>query len=178
MPTMARILIVEDDVPTAMEMQRQLRDAGYEVCDFATKVATALQLAEECHPNLALVDIGLPDGDGVELAKKLNDEFKVRSIFVTSDETLKTMQRALDASPLDYLVKPISEAALKEAMEWSLLGLDNLQDVIRQTVPDADRWLDAPHERLGGLSPRKAIGGKLELELRRLLRAVIQGMPT
>lgn len=173
------ILIVEDEVPIAMRLQSALISMGFNVPDFACSREEALRLAEEMQPSLALVDIRLlPDDDGVAVAKELRERFGVRCVFVTVDDSLSTFHRSLDACPLDYLRKPVSDEALLEAVRWALMDLGNLIDVINGVVPDAQRWIDTPNVRLNGLTPLRSIGTREELELRRLIRAYIQGMPT
>lgn len=173
-----KILVVEDDVPIAFRLQSELQSFGYDVPDFATDAEEALRLAEQYQPILALVDIGLPGMDGVSLAQILKEKFGIRTVFITAYKDDATLQRALKTAPLDYLTKPVGSEALREAVEWALLDLTSMENEIRLLVPDYDVWLDAPHERLGGITPRESIGTSKELDLRRLLRAVVQGMPT
>lgn len=174
----ATLLIVEDEVPIAMSMQQVLQKSGYHVPDFATDGRAALELAEQLKPDLALVDIKLPDMDGVELAKKLKEEHQVRSVYVTSLTDEGTYERAKEATPLDYLTKPVENERLCEAVEWALLDLAELQFEIGKTVPNAEEWMNMPNEQLGGMSPRETIGTAREIDLRRLIRAAIQGTPT
>lgn len=67
---MSRILIVEDDDDTRVVLEETLQDLGHVVAA-ANDGATALELAHELHPEVAIVDIGLPTMDGYEVAKRL-----------------------------------------------------------------------------------------------------------
>ena len=67
----ARVLIVEDDMLIALDVEHALREAGYDVCGVATSEAEALELAERLRPEMAVVDISLGPGDGRVVAKTL-----------------------------------------------------------------------------------------------------------
>ena len=58
------------------------------------------------------------------------------------------------------------------------LALDNLEDEIRRVVKDSNGWLDTPNDQLGGRKPGDMLHSPDEDELRDLIRAIIQGMPT
>lgn len=80
-----RIMIVEDQWPVAMDMQRTLADAGHDVLLPATSASEAMLLASERHPDLAIVDIGLPEGPvGIGLASYLKKRWNIPTIIVTA----------------------------------------------------------------------------------------------
>jgi DNA-binding response OmpR family regulator len=97
-----RVLIVEDDRGIAEQLVRGLRRAGCE----PTAVRTAAEALEHRDAGLVLLDLGLPDGDGVELCRRLRSRDDVPLIVVTarSDETERVA--ALDSGADDYVVKP------------------------------------------------------------------------
>ena len=78
------ILIVEDEIFVALDIERVLSDCGYEVGGIAMDRDEALRLAEGC--TLALVDINLRDGrTGPQIAAELYDSHAIRSVFVTAN---------------------------------------------------------------------------------------------
>ncbi len=77
------ILIVEDDFLVALDVERQLTWAGYEVCGVAPSEAEALALAEKCRPDLAVVDISLDPGDGRNVARALSQKYGTAILFAT-----------------------------------------------------------------------------------------------
>ena len=81
--TQARVLIVEDDMLIALDLEHALREAGYDVCGVATSEAEALELAERLRPEMAVVDISLGPGDGRVVAKRLCGAYATKVLFAT-----------------------------------------------------------------------------------------------
>jgi len=174
--SLAKVLIIEDNVPQALEMQETLQSAGFNVPEFVTHGADAIAMAKKEKPDVVLVDIKLPDADGIAVAEELQKlGFKV--LFITADGTRATYQRALESKPVDFLPKPFSGRQLTESVKWALFGLGNLEREIHDIVPDSEAWLNTPNDSLGGVSPKEAIGTPREIDLRRLLRSTLQGLP-
>jgi len=104
-----RVLIVEDDVGVSGALQRGLDRNGFDSIAVAT-TAEALQVDEH---DVALVDLGLPDGDGVELCRRLRATYPERPIIVvTGRHGELDVIDALDAGADDYVTKPFSLAVL------------------------------------------------------------------
>jgi two-component system, response regulator PdtaR len=115
-PCPTSILIVEDEIFVALDIERVLSDCGYEVGGIAMDRAEALRLAKGC--TLALVDINLRDGrTGPQIAADLYAEYAIRSVFVTANP-------AQIGSPptgaLGYVCKPFDGNMLRSAIEWAL----------------------------------------------------------
>jgi DNA-binding response OmpR family regulator len=104
-----RILVVEDDVGVRQALQRGLDRNGFDSIAVATTVE-ALRVDEH---DVALVDLGLTDGDGVELCRELRSRFPERPIIVVTGrhDELDVID-ALDAGADDYVTKPFSLAVL------------------------------------------------------------------
>jgi len=103
----ARLLIVEDDVLLVSSLEELLSDSGFDVVGTVGSAATALSLAEERQPELALIDIRLVGPiDGIELARQLRDRFQIPAIFLSGLADPETRERALLAQPLGFLRKP------------------------------------------------------------------------
>ena len=81
--TQARVLIVEDDMLIALDVEHALREAGYDVCGVACSEAEALELAERLRPEMAVVDISLGPGDGRVVAKTLCGAYATKVLFAT-----------------------------------------------------------------------------------------------
>jgi two-component system response regulator (stage 0 sporulation protein F) len=114
------ILIVEDDETVARVLGRVLTRQGYTVWQ-AANGASALELAETDHPRLVLLDLCLPDGDGVSLARRLklrNPDLPI--ILMTAYPVRLRENPELTSSFLRILVKPLDLAELKQAVEASL----------------------------------------------------------
>ncbi len=104
-----KVLIVEDEVGVRQALERGLARSGFDTTT-ASACAEALQIDDH---DIALVDLGLPDGDGVELCKELRARFPARPIIVVTgrDDELDVVD-ALDAGADDYITKPFSLAVL------------------------------------------------------------------
>jgi two-component system, response regulator PdtaR len=88
------LIIVEDDLIVASDLEHELRAAGYEVLGVATTSQEAISLARDKRPSIAIVDIRLADGtDGVGAAIQLYRELNVRSIFATAHIDAITQKR-------------------------------------------------------------------------------------
>ena len=110
-----RILLVEDDVELAGLLATGLRGESYAV-DVATTVAEATELLIVTRYDVACVDLGLPDGDGLELVRDLGAgselERPERIIITTARDAVRDRVAGLDAGADDYLVKPFAFAEL------------------------------------------------------------------
>src|SRR5262249_43202486 len=100
-----RILVIEDDPKMQRLLNTQLKMRGYEVYA-ATDGETALLAAAEAEPDLILLDIGLPDLDGLEVCRRVREWSSVPIILVTAADTPQSKITALELGGDDYLVKP------------------------------------------------------------------------
>jgi DNA-binding response OmpR family regulator len=121
----ARLLIVEDDVLLASSLEELLSHAGFEVVGIAGSGATAVSLAGERHPQLALIDIRLVGPiDGIELACQLREEFQIPAIFLSGLTDPETKERAFLAKPLGFLRKPYRASQVYNLIQRSLSSRD------------------------------------------------------
>lgn len=117
----ARLLIVEDDVLLVSSLEELLSDSGFEVVGTVGSAATALSLAEERQPELALIDIRLVGGiDGIELGRQLRDRFQIPAIFLSGLADPQTRERALLAQPVGFLRKPYRASQVFNAIQRAL----------------------------------------------------------
>jgi two-component system KDP operon response regulator KdpE len=114
-PAMPMVLIVEDDqgiqdVLRFLAEANGMRVVAADTCDLA------IREAESHRPDLAIVDLGLPDRDGIQLIQKIRTWSRV-PIIVLSARTLESQRRAaFDAGADDYVAKPFSAPALLAKM--------------------------------------------------------------
>jgi DNA-binding response OmpR family regulator len=108
-----RILIVEDDVLIASQMEVALAEAGFEIVCVASTGKEAFQLTEAQSPTLVVMDIRLAgDRDGIDTALELFRVHGVRCIFASAHSDDDTRRRAAPAAPLGWLQKPYTMASL------------------------------------------------------------------
>ena len=104
---MARILVIEDEPDIADFLRRGLIYKGYAV-DVACDGQHGLDLARDLDPDLVVLDVALPDIDGVEVCKRLRAGGSVPIIMVTARDSVPDRVAGLDAGADDYVVKPFA----------------------------------------------------------------------
>ena len=107
----SRILIVEDEAEIRRFVRRTLEADGYEPCE-ADGVQRGLIEAGSRRPDLVVLDLGLPDGDGVDLIRELRTWSAVPVIVLSARSSESDKIEALDAGADDYLVKPFGAGEL------------------------------------------------------------------
>lgn len=115
----ASILVVRDDPSVADEIRGTLTSCGYDAT--LSDGARALEEASKVHFDLALIDLGAAASlDGVAIGSKLRATFGMPVVYLTSSLDEASFQRAKETSPYGYLVKPVREHDLRNAVEVAL----------------------------------------------------------
>ena len=116
----ARILIVDDDETIRTTMKAILEDEGY-VVDLASTGEEAIQLTMKTTYNIALLDIRLPDMEGVELLKLMRDNVpRTRKVMVTGYPSMQNAIAALNKNADAYLLKPLDNEKLLNLVKEQL----------------------------------------------------------
>ncbi|XVQ15756.1 response regulator [Spirillospora sp. CA-255316] len=102
---MTRVLVIEDEPQIVRALRINLRTRDYEV-DTAPDGRTALETAARRHPDVVLLDLGLPDMDGVEVIRGLRGWLNVPIIVLSARHASAEKVQALDAGADDYVTKP------------------------------------------------------------------------
>ncbi|WP_173054183.1 response regulator transcription factor [Phytohabitans houttuyneae] len=108
---MARLLLIEDDLAIRTPLIRALRERGHAVAAAHTAM-DGLQTTLQERPDLVVLDLGLPDLDGLELLRMLRGVSTVPVIIATARDDEAEIVRGLDAGADDYVVKPFTAAQL------------------------------------------------------------------
>lgn len=121
MTNKVKIVIVEDEALIADHMAVCLEELGYEILDILDNGVDLLDLLEEKTPDLILMDIHI-DGeiDGVDLAHKINQSYKIPLIYVTSNTDKATIERVKITEPAGFIVKPYTIKDLETNIEIAL----------------------------------------------------------
>jgi len=101
-----RLLLIEDHPPLAEALCDALGRAGFSV-DHAATLRDAVEIAAVADPALVILDLGLPDGDGLRLLPRLRDGGRVPVIVMTARDKLSDRLAGLDGGADDYVVKPV-----------------------------------------------------------------------
>jgi two-component system response regulator AtoC len=108
-----KVLIVEDDLATRKGLEESIRDLGGETRSVGT-VKEAARAIEEFDPRLLIVDIHLPDGDGIDILRSARETDADREgIVITGQGSIDNAIEALRAGAADYLLKPLRPAQLE-----------------------------------------------------------------
>lgn len=117
-PGLLRVLIVEDEVLIAMNLESMIEDSGLEVCAIASTGAEAVTFAKALHPDVVLMDVSLIGGmDGIEAARQIREAIDARIVFVTaygSGEVLERIHSTVPDAPI--VAKPVIGATLLGAI--------------------------------------------------------------
>lgn len=124
MLTAKSILLVEDDRLVAHNLTRLLKQAGYQVA-LARSVAAGYQTALGTQFDLMIFDIGLPDGSGLELARRLREQKHAAPfIFLTAYQDEAVVRAGIDLGAFSYVVKPVLDHQLLPLVESALASLE------------------------------------------------------
>jgi DNA-binding response OmpR family regulator len=107
----ARLLLIEDDPQIRLPLIKALRERGHAVA-FAATAMSGLQAVLDDHPDLVILDLGLPDVDGLELLKMIRAVTATPVIVATARDSEAEMISGLDVGADDYVVKPFTAAQL------------------------------------------------------------------
>ncbi|MEM0932923.1 MAG: response regulator [Bacteroidota bacterium] len=121
METPIKILIVEDNVIIADDMQSMLEEIGYEIVDNVIVYEQAVDVLKNNDVDLVLIDIILAsDKTGIDLGKHIREHYNIPFIFVTSNSDRATVENAKTVKPDGYLVKPFEQQDLYTSIEIAL----------------------------------------------------------
>jgi response regulator NasT len=114
-----RLLIADDDRLVLATLADGLRAESYDV-EVAASAAEALEAIAASAPDLVVLDVRMPEVDGIELARQLRQHTKVPFLFLSGYSDRELVQRAAEFGALSYLVKPLDVPQLVPAIEAAL----------------------------------------------------------
>ncbi len=132
-----RILLVEDELIVAMDLQNRLESLGYEVIYVATSSHEAIEKALALQPDLVLMDIRLRgNGDGIDAALEIRQKANLPIVYLTALADERTLERAKMTEPFGYILKPFEERILYTTIEMALYKHKMESRILAQ-----ERWL-------------------------------------
>ncbi|WP_438484926.1 response regulator [Streptomyces sp. S186] len=123
---MTRVLVVEDEPPLVRALEINLKARGYDV-ESAPDGAQALRLAAQSPPDVVLLDLGLPDMDGIDVITGLRGWSRASILVVSARRTSEEKIAALDAGADDYITKPFSMDELLARLRAAARRIDTAQ---------------------------------------------------
>ncbi len=119
--TIKKILIVEDEVIVAKDIQNRLEAMSYSTTARAISGEEAIQIAGETQPDLVLMDIKLSGKmDGIEAAQEIQARYRIPVIYMTAYSDEATLKRARVTEPFGYIIKPVKDRELLANIEMAL----------------------------------------------------------
>ncbi len=136
-----RILIADDESIILMDLREMLNNLGYLVVGEANDGRSAVNMARELRPDLVIMDIKMPDMDGIEAASVLTEEKIAPVLLLTAYSQEDLIERASDAGVVGYLVKPFRESNLAPAIEVTLARFEEFE-AVQKEVDDLKEALE------------------------------------
>ena len=175
--TRKTILVVEDEIVIAMDLQANLIAMGYDVPEIILSGEEAIERALELKPDLVLMDIHLSgDLDGISVAAMITQQLDIPVVYLTAYADEATLQRASLTGPFGYIVKPSEarelranieialykhrlEKTIKENRRWFLAILNSISEGIAACdIEGLIKFMNPVAEMLTGWSQDEAIG--------------------
>jgi len=136
-----RILIADDESLILMDLREMLTNLGYLVVGEAGDGQSAVNMAKELGPDLVIMDIKMPDLDGIEAAKLLTEDGIAPVLLLTAYSQQDLVERAKEAGVVGYLVKPFRESNLVPAIEITLSRFEEFR-TLQKEVEDLREALE------------------------------------
>lgn len=153
-----KIFVIEDDLIYVKDLEITLEKLGYDFIGFSQNAENAFSKIKELEPDIILLDVNLNNQiDGVELAKKIKNDFYVGIIFLTAYSERETIENALVNFPYAYLIKPVQEKDLDIAIKIAYRHLNLQRDIILQK-----KWFETVNDLSPNIILFLSLDGKVE----------------
>ncbi len=129
-----RVVIADDESIIRMDLREMLESLGYLVVGEAGDGISAVNLARELKPDLVIMDIKMPDLDGIAAAKMLTEERIAPVLLLTAFSQQELVEGAKEAGVVGYIVKPFRESELLPAIEVAMARFREFRALERETA--------------------------------------------
>ncbi len=127
-----RVVIADDESIIRMDLKEMLTTLGYLVVGEVADGTSAVNLARELKPDIVIMDIKMPDLDGIDAARILTQERIAPVVLLTAYSQSELVERAKEAGVVGYIVKPIQESDLAPAVEVAMARFSELRALERE----------------------------------------------
>ncbi|MCX6042515.1 MAG: response regulator [Caldilinea sp.] len=127
-----RVIIADDESLIRMDLREMLTNLGYLVVGEVGDGRSAVHLARELRPDVVIMDIKMPDMDGIEAARLLTEERVAPVLLLSAYSQQDLVQRARQAGVAGYLVKPFRESDLTPSIEVALARFSEFRTMERE----------------------------------------------
>lgn len=122
-----RVLIAEDNSKTRLFLKSQLELLGYEVIAAVSNGQAAVEMAAELNPNLVIMDVKMPEMDGIDAAREITSKGPIPIILITGLSSDEMATKAIEAGVFAYLVKPVTKKQLEPAIKIAMARYDEFK---------------------------------------------------
>jgi len=126
------VIIADDESIIRLDLREMLTNLGYLVVGEVGDGRSAVSLARELRPDIVIMDIKMPDLDGIEAARVLTEERIAPVLLLTAYSQRELVDRAKEAGVAGYLVKPFQESDLGPAIEIALSRFQEFRALEKQ----------------------------------------------
>ncbi|MDA8217525.1 MAG: response regulator [Dehalococcoidales bacterium] len=127
-----RVVVADDESIIRMDLREMLESLGYLVVGEAGDGISAVNLARELKPDLVIMDIKMPDLDGISAAKILTEERIAPVLLLTAFSQQELVEGAKEAGVVGYVVKPFRESELMPAIEVAIARFKEFRSLERE----------------------------------------------
>jgi len=136
-----RVIIADDESIIRMDLREMLTNLGYLVVGEAGDGRSAVNLARELKPDVAILDIKMPEMDGIEAARILTEEKIAPVVLLTAYSQRDLIERAKEAGVVGYITKPMRESDLTPAIEVAMARFSEFR-ALEKEVGDLKQALE------------------------------------
>lgn len=136
-----KIVIADNESIIRLDLKEILEEAGHVVVGEASDGVKAIELTRKFHPDLVIMDIKMPEMDGIAAAKIISHEKISPVLLLTAFSQKEIVDKAKDSGVLAYLVKPVKETNLFPAIEIALSRFDEFKQ-LEQELDDVKNSLE------------------------------------
>lgn len=122
-----RLVIADNESIIRLDLREMLEDAGHEIVGEAVNGRKAVELTRMHRPDLVIMDIKMPEMDGITAARKISEEKIAPVLLLTAFSQPEIVEQAKDSGVLGYLVKPVQDSNLFPAIEIALSRWQEMQ---------------------------------------------------
>lgn len=127
-----RIVIADDEPIIRLDLKQMLETVGYEVVSEVGNGFKAVEAARALRPDVVILDIKMPEMDGIDAAKIITEEKIAPTVLLTAYSQIDLVNRAKEAGVFSYLVKPFRESDLLPSIEIAISRWQEFQEMEKQ----------------------------------------------
>ena len=136
-----RVLIVDDESLIRMDLRDIIESCGHEVVAEGTNGVEALELCKKHKPDIILMDVKMPELDGIEAAHQIGFHHEAPVVLLTSYSQQDLIDKARDSGVYGYLIKPVREEQLVPTLEMAL-GRYKSDAQLREKMAELEQSLE------------------------------------